>query len=872
RVALEERSERAVELLNETRDIQAVYVENELAFELEAIDEETYEGERAGLETEFEAVDEEARETLTDEEYAAFAELLAETRTVQGELIEVGFSAQFDPISVDEFEERTGELSAELEEIYGAVEDDVFAARIATVERWGDDLEEQAQEEIPDLELTFDEQFEEIEGMNQSEVENVTEETLGDDAQRELFLFVPRDFETGSATADARMLFVTQQTEEAEALAFDADDEIVDQQIALAEIADDRFGDDALVFGGGILADEIDRSMIDSFTLVLPLAALFVVVVLTIVYRDLLDIVLGLFGIGLVLVWTFGFMGWTGIEFNQIMIAVPVLLIGLSIDYSIHVFMRHREQRRRAASEDEAAPRKAMTVVLVGLGIAFLWVTTTAAIGFLSNVVSPIEPIQEFGIASAFGIVSAFAIFGALVPAVKVELDEVFEWLGMDRRKPAFGTGGGRISKVLSLGQKASDQSPWLVVALVVVLTASGTIGAIQIDTTFDDEDFIADDPPEWAQELPEPLAVGEYETDASLSYVDERFLRLDERLHVVVDGNVTQNDTLERIDEAETLADELETTIILPNDEPHVTSPLSEMQAAAAQNETFNETFTDADTTGDDIPDEDLEDVYDEFVEADEDRAVDVLNWTEQDEDSSTGREYEALQLLVSVDADADAEHVTADGRAIAAEIEGDGLEAAATGQPIVFDAVEDDVFQAVFESLLVSIAGVFLVLMIAYRVRYGSATLGAITLAPIVLSVTWILGTMHLLSIPFNVVTGTITSLTIGLGVAYNIHMTERFMIERGREESLQDALHRSVTGTGGALFGSAGTTALGFGMLVFAILTVLEQFAIIIALTIAYAFLGSVFVLPSFLVLWHRHVERTDAFGGSEPTERP
>ncbi len=91
------------------------------------------------------------------------------------------------------------------------------------------------------------------------------------------------------------------------------------------------------------------------------------------------------------------------------------------------------------------------------------------------------------------------------------------------------------------------------------------------------------------------------------------------------------------------------------------------------------------------------------------------------------------------------------------------------------------------------------------------------------------------------------------IGLGVAYNIHMTERFMIEREREGSLQDALHRSVTGTGGAVFGSAETTGLGFGMLVFAIFTVLQQFAVIIALPIAYAFLGSVFALPSFLVLW-------------------
>jgi len=59
--------------------------------------------------------------------------------------------------------------------------------------------------------------------------------------------------------------------------------------------------------------------------------------VLVVVYRDLLDILLGLLGIALVLVWTFGAMGWFDIAFSQPFIVVLVLLIGLSIDYGLHV-------------------------------------------------------------------------------------------------------------------------------------------------------------------------------------------------------------------------------------------------------------------------------------------------------------------------------------------------------------------------------------------------------------------------------------------------------------------------------------------------------------------------------------------------------
>lgn len=114
-----------------------------------------------------------------------------------------------------------------------------------------------------------------------------------------------------------------------------------------------------------------------------------------------------------------------------------------------------------------------------------------------------------------------------------------------------------------------------------------------------------------------------------------------------------------------------------------------------------------------------------------------------------------------------------------------------------------------------------------------------------------------MYLLGIPFNVMTGTITSLTIGLGVAYNVHMTERFLLERERGNGLWSALDRSVRGTGGALLGSAATTVGGFGVLVFAILPPLQQCGLITGLTIVYAFLASVFVLPSLLAVWTRYL---------------
>lgn len=703
---------------------------------------------------------------------------------------------------------------------------------------------------------TIDEQIEQLESMDQSEIDAVLETILDGEGQGEALVFLPTDYEPGSTQADARLLFVTQQADGQQVIEGESSEEIVESQLAMDAMVEERFVD-GFAFGEGIITDEIDRSLVDSLSLVLPLALLFVCLVLAAAYRDLLDILLGLAGIVIVLLWTLGFMGWVGIPFTQIMVAVPALLVGLSIDYAIHVFMRHRERRGDEGTDSSGA---AMRIVLGGLGVALLWVTTTAVFGFLSNLVSPVAPIREFGLVSAFGIAAALLVFGVLVPAAKVELDTLLEARGIDRRNRAFGTGGA-FAGVLSLGERAAHRVPWAVVFAVLLVTAAGAAGATQVDTTFEREDFIADDPPAWMASLPGPLAPGEYSAKEDLAALNQH-ARQDTRTQVVITGDVADDRTLERIADAHDVAEGRDAVLVRPNGDAGVRSPLSVMRAVAAEDESFNEAFVAADTDGDGVPDEDVEAVYDALYEADAERAGEVIHRTDG--------EYEGVRMLVTMQGDAASEAMADDTRAVAAPLDGAGLEATATGQPVVFSVIEDELFETVIQSLSVTLGAVAVLLTLVYRRTVGSATLGIVTLAPIVCSVAWILGTMALLGVPFNAITGTITSLTVGLGVAYNIHMTERYLLERRHDNDAGEALRRSVRGTGGALLGSAATTVGGFGVLVFAILPPLQQFGLITGLTIVYAFAGSVFVLPSLLVLWERHVGPLVEFSVGRPAE--
>ncbi|WP_435358698.1 MMPL family transporter [Haloarchaeobius sp. DFWS5] len=820
-------------------------------------------------------------------------------RSVRAEFDEVAGQApvslegKFDTFNQAASQLRNAENEDQVEQAYQLGTQGVLQSEFQALQQQGEELKQQGQElqergeqlqadseafqqQRASLQSsgapTLAEQKEQLQSMNASEVEDVLTVVLSDsDGENggspfagQALQLMPTSYETGSTTADARMMVVQQKVETSSDMQSpeSVSDGSIEAQLEMQDLAQEASsdGDEYIVFGFGVISQEINQSMEDSLAIVGPLALLFVLVTLLVAYRDLLDIVLGLVGIGAALAWTFGAMGYLDISFNQIMIAVPVLLIGLSIDYAIHIFMRHREERLDDNTPSDV--RGSMQYALAGVGIALVWVTATTVIGFMSNLTSPLSAIADFGIVSSWGIVAALVIFGAFIPALKVEADEILEGFGFDRKKRAFGTGGGYFSQVLKVGSTLAKKAPIAVIVIALLLSAGGAYGATQVSTSFAQEDFIADEPPAWMYDLPEQLRPGEYSAKQNLDYVNDNFQREDSQAQILLRSDATDPETLHAIAAAKQNIDdgEYDTPFAGATGEVNVRSVLTVMERTAATNESFNQSFTAADTDGDGVPEENVTQLYDSLFEVDEQAAADIVYRTDDGE-------YVATRLVVPIKGDASTSDVTTQMRQIESNIQDDASlddEAViATGSPIINEIVQQDLLNTVIQSLIITLIAVFLFLMIAYRITEGSATLGIVTLLPVALSVAWILGTMYLIEMPFNVLTGMITSLTVGLGVAYSIHVSERFNLELERRETKWEAMDRTITGTGGALLGSAATTVGGFGVLSFAIFPALQQFGIITALTIIYAFLASVLVLPSLLVVWHRYAgpETTD-----------
>jgi predicted RND superfamily exporter protein len=236
------------------------------------------------------------------------------------------------------------------------------------------------------------------------------------------------------------------------------------------------------------IEDAIESSLQRDLPVLMGTSMLLVLLVLALVFRSFSDVALGFVGLVSSIMWMAGsavllgprYLGLIG-DFTQVAVAVPVLLIGLGIDYSVHLTTRYREQR--AIGDD---PARAAHTAVVTVGFALVLATIASVAGFLANVATPLPPVRDFGILAAVGIVAAFVILGGLVPAARTLLDR-----RRRRRVAAVAVPSGSdpwwVRTTTSIATRAA--APALIVTAVVLVL--GAVSATGLSTEFNDRDFL---------------------------------------------------------------------------------------------------------------------------------------------------------------------------------------------------------------------------------------------------------------------------------------------------------------------------------------------------------------------------------------------
>jgi predicted RND superfamily exporter protein len=728
---------------------------------------------------------------------------------------------------------------------------------------------------------TLDEQVAALEAASESAVEQLVRSTLSEGS--EALVLLPSTYEPGTVTAEStRMVFQ-----------FAAEDESLHTAAtaALHETTQDRETPELFTTGEHASAAANDQYMQNTMELVVPAALLMILLVLGFSYRDLVDVVVGFTGVVLSVLWMFGILGWLQIPAGMTLIIGPVLIVGLSVDYGLHVFMRYREQRgaqrasdTRAGSEATREGRGAeenirdpMVRSLSSVAVALGLVTLTAMVGFMANSINELATIEQLAYGITLGVFSTFVVSLTLVPALKVTVDSLLERVGLDRRKQPLGKTR-LLQPVLASGVTIARRAAPVVVVLALVAGSAGAVAWTDLDRqSFQQSDGeIA----EWKQNLPGPLAWDVSEESQQRQYVDEHYRAASEdaRRHstVLFEGDVTDPAALERVQAVHDRAGETD-VVYSQGDAVPMTSPLTVMQGVAAEDEEFAETFADADTDGDGVPDRNVEAVYDALYAADADAASQVIERTDgvsgseatggssgSEQSERTDGEYRSMRALVPVDPAATYPDQTDGMRTVAAAGDGGPVTATAVGAGTLNAAELSIIADNILQTLVLALVAVGVLLTVIYRFVAGSATLGTVTAVPIVVVTALVVGGMWLFGVPLTLLTALLLSLVIGLGIDYNIHISDRFAQELERGRTVRGALLEATTGTGGALLGSTLTSAGAFSALLLHPHPQFQSFGTLVVLALVTSFVVAVFVLPSLITVWARffHAAPADA----------
>jgi len=543
---------------------------------------------------------------------------------------------------------------------------------------------------------------------------------------------------------------------------------------------------------------------------------------------------------------------------NQVSQIAPIILIGLGVDYAIHFTSRYREE---IGSGNSITGSTSST--LKSVGIALTLATLATIVGFLTNIVSPLPQLKDFGILVSTGIFFAFFLVMTFVPAIRTLLDKRAETKGNINNEAFSSSGESVLNKIAASSGIIPKRLKLVALALLVAISGYGYFSFTNLETIFEFTDFLPEDDPvvQTLDLLTEEFGGGFGETTAVLiegenlatpeihNALIESINNLSDKENIVVyAGNVAAESVIGTVGQ-----------LLAPQGAaPGAPPAMPDMELLG----TLGSFGVDLMSGSQGIEalrikdSGDVQGLYEYLVSTDPEAFLASLYFNEE----ST---VTAQQVRITTSA----------GSLGAAQLRDDiydaftplsslGVSIAATNDAIVTQSVSDLISESQFQSLIFAILASMTFLILYYLIDIRKPFLGVITILPVVAIVMGTYLGMYFLDIPLNPVTSTLSGLAIGIGVPFVIHVTNRFRETLSIAPNPVEAVKTTLKTTGGSLFGSAFTTMAGFGILMTSSLKPFQQMGQVVVVALGFALVASILILPTLLVFWANYHNKKTA----------
>lgn len=539
----------------------------------------------------------------------------------------------------------------------------------------------------------------------------------------------------------------------------------------------------------------------DQFTFV-PMITFLLIVTTFLIYRSVACLVLAMTIVFMTLVWTLGSITLLGQQLNLMTsLLAPVIMI-ISVINSIYLMNLFFEIRPHHPSL-----RKAVIMTIDQLGIPCLLTHVTTILGFISLAVNPVPAIQSFGIFAALGTFYSYVIEIVMTTAL-------LPILPYRRVKDSFSDRNFVNRVVIGFLEKLDLRWKWwiLFATVAVIIFSVRGISKIEVDTN-----IVKQMKPDM------PLAVATRFIDNHLTGVYSLGFVLKRK-----NGRDFQDPkSLVEIDRFKQYM-ESKPEIAKVNS---VTTLLKKIHSAAEGNEAAYK-----------IPE-------------DPDRLHKYFEGMKQSNDPELWKlispDFKEIRLDARMRAVGTREGALVEetARRYLSEHLGNNFDYRLTGNVVLLGRMAKDLVHEQVHSFKFAFISILLVIILIFR----SLWLGALAAIPNLIPILAVYGLMGFLKIELSTPTAMVSSIVLGLVVDASIQFLYRFRLEFMKRHHYLQALHHTYRNMGHSMVVSTMILVVGFASSVFAGFRPTVHFGLLTSLTIFFALICTLIVLPVCLVIF-------------------
>ncbi len=545
-----------------------------------------------------------------------------------------------------------------------------------------------------------------------------------------------------------------------------------------------------------VVNDRIGRDLM----ILLPLGILVMIVFLLLSFREKRGVLLPISIVIISIFISMALLAMFGWELSLLGILIPIMMIAIANNYGIHVVSRYQELN----SVNPGMSVKEITVQTISyLKKPVILTGLTTIVGILGLATHILIPARQMGVITSISVAIALLLSLTFIPSVLLLLKKGKKIDSLGKKTRGFIPG---LLKITGESVAKHPKSIILIFSIFLLIAASGLFRfRVASDSN---------------KVLPQ-----KHSFNQALKIADENFGGI-KMMQLLFHGDVREPELMSKLDYYQSVLEK----------RPEVGSVTSIAKIIRIMSRALND---EGDEYYDRIPDS-----YEAISQY-----LELYGMSGDPEDFEEFIDFNYTYALMNIQYKAD--NMTTIN-ALLAEIDeltkDDPYYQMSGGFSLIDKELSEAVVKGQYNSLVFAFIAILLLMMIIFR----SINAGLMGSFPLLFSVISTFGIMGWLGIELNIVTAIMSSISIGLGVDYTIHIFWRLKTELAAKNNPQQATLHAIQTTGRGISINAFSVMLGFSVLLLSSFPIVQSFAFLIIISVFLCLICAMLLIPALSIV--------------------